>query len=167
MCRLVVCFLLGKDPVVTDVGERFIQLCIALGAFLVDVAALLFSWSLLIVWLALCLWGINWQKVWGVLARGAWLPAVLILIVTALVWSRIAPGDCSCLGFVTVGNFWWQLGYVGLLAAITLFCGWVQGYFGWQPVEIDLDAVAVPDTGHEHPVGTLHGHEAFHIDDHH
>src|SRR5262245_22577952 len=102
--------------------------------------------------LAWCLWGINWRKTWPFLARGAWAPVVLALLVSALVWSRIAPSDCNCLRIVTVPNFWWQLGYVSMLAAIALFCGWLQGYFGWQVPELQLDPpeVAHHDHGHGH-----------------
>jgi hypothetical protein len=75
---------------------------------------------------------------------------VLLIFSAALVWSRIAPSDCSCLGFVTVANFWWQLGGIGLLAALTLFCGWVQGYFGWAPAEIELEPAADAGHGHSH-----------------
>ena len=41
-------------------------------------------------------------------------------------------------------NFWWQLGEVSLLAAVTLLCGWLQGVFGWTPAEISLEPPA-PD----------------------
>src|SRR5206468_12679263 len=107
-------------------------------------------WLLLIGWAAWWLWGVNWKQAWAVLALGAWLPVLLLMIASALVWSQIAPSDCSCLGFVTVPNFWWQLGGVGLLAAITLFCGWVQGVFGWAPAEIDLEPPPTADDGQGH-----------------
>jgi hypothetical protein len=108
------------------------------------------NWLLLIAWLAWWLWGVNWKNVWPVLAEGAWLPVLLIMIVAALVWSEIAPSDCTCLGFVTVPNFWWQLGGVGLLAAITLLCGWLQAVFGWSPAEVSLAPTAAPVLEHEH-----------------
>ena len=82
-------------------------------------------------------------------AGGAWAPAVLLLVVAALIWSRLAPGPCNCLGFVTVPNFWWQLGEVGLIAALTLFCGWLQGVLGWTPREISLEPPAHAAV-HEH-----------------
>ena len=111
------------------------------------------SWLLLIPWLAWWLWGVNWNQAWSVLAQGAWLPVLLIMIASALVWSQIAPSDCTCLGFVTVANFWWQLGAVGLLAAATLLCGWLQGLFGWTPFQVNLEPPAEPaiDHGHAHP----------------
>jgi hypothetical protein len=108
------------------------------------------NWLLLIPWLAWWLWGVNWKNVWPVLAEGAWLPVLLIMIVTALVWSEIAPSDCGCLGFVTIPNFWWQLGGVGLLAAVTLLCGWLQTVFGWSPAEVSLEPTMAPALEHEH-----------------
>ena len=57
----------------------------------------------------------------------------------ALAWSQMVQADCKCLGFLTVPNFWWQLGELALLAAVALFCGWLQGLLGWTPAEIDLE----------------------------
>jgi hypothetical protein len=107
-------------------------------------------WLLLIPWFAWWLWGVNWQRAWAVLAEGAWLPVLLLMIVSALAWSQLAPSTCTCLPFVAVPNFWWQLGAVSLLVAITLLCGWLQGVFGWTPAEVSLEPP-------EEPVGE-HGH---------
>jgi hypothetical protein len=101
------------------------------------------------LWCAWWLWAVNWKKTWPVLARGAWVPVVLLMLVAAGVWSRLAPGPYSGLGVVTIPNFWWQLGGVGALAAAALFCGYLQGYFGWEPAEIDLELPA-PAHGHDH-----------------
>ena len=89
------------------------------------------------------------------LEQGAWLPLVLLILLSALVWSQMAPADCDCLGFVTVPNFWWQLGEMGLLVGLTLFCGWLQGYFGWYPAEVSLGP---PAPGHGHAHGNGHAH---------
>jgi len=43
----------------------------------------------------------------------------------------------------------WQLGGVGLLVAVTLLCGWLQGVFGWTPAEINLEPVEEAGAGHE------------------
>jgi hypothetical protein len=108
-------------------------------------------WLLLVPWLAWWLWGVNWNTVWPVLAEGAWLPVILLLLTGALVWSQIAPSDYTGLGVITVPNFWWQLGGVSLLAAITLFCGWLQGVFGWTPIAVSLEPpAATMDHGHGH-----------------
>src|SRR6266404_2784003 len=87
------------------------------------------------LWCVWWLWAVDWRKVWPILARGAWTPAVLLMVGSAYAWSRIAPGECGCLGFVTIPNFWWQFGDVCGLAALALICGWLQGYLGWAPHE--------------------------------
>ncbi|MCI0458022.1 MAG: hypothetical protein L0Z62_13745 [Gemmataceae bacterium] len=143
-----------------DLFATLWQLVVTLGTLIVAVLDLALRWSLVIAWVAWWLWAVNWRRAWAVLAEGAWIPVLLLMLVAALVWSRLAP--------TPVGNFWWQLGAVGLLAAVALFCGWLQGVFGWYPPEIDLEPPAVHSDeshGHEHPVGTLHGHEAFHADE--
>ncbi|HYT88812.1 MAG TPA: hypothetical protein VEL76_08900 [Gemmataceae bacterium] len=150
-----------------DILNALWQLVVALGTLTVGLLTLALRWSLLIVWIAWWLWGVNWQKAWPVLARGAWAPVVLLLVTAALVWSRLAPSSCDCLVLVTVPNFWWQLGAVGLLAAVALLCGWLQGVFGWTPAEIHLEppAVGADMHGHEHPVGTQHGHAVAHSEE--
>ena len=74
-----------------------------------------------------------------------------LLIVAALVWSRLQPAPCDCIG-VTVPNFWWQLGEVGLFISLALFCGWLQGLLHAAPPELSLDPPAhAPDAhGHHH-----------------
>ncbi len=150
-----------------DLLSALWQLGSSLGVLIVVVLALALRWSLLIAWVAWWLLGVNWRRGWAVLAQGAWVPVLLLMFVAALVWSRLAPAPCECLGLVSVPNFWWQLGEIGLLAALTLFCGWLQGVFGWAPAEISLEPPVHTDEshGHEHPVGTFHGHESFHANE--
>jgi hypothetical protein len=149
-----------------DLLANLWQLVVAFGTVLVNLLAIGLHWLLLIVWIAWWLWGVNWRRAWPVLATGAWVPVALLGIVAALVWSRLAPSTCDCLGFAVVANFWWQLGAIALLAAIALFCGWLQEVFGWAPQEVSFEVPAIDDThGHEHPVGTLHGHDAAHADE--
>lgn len=133
-----------------DIVDKLVQLVVILGGILGDLTQLGLHWSLLIAWLAWWLWGVNWRRVWPVLGQGAWLPVVLLMLVAALAWSRMFPSNCNCLGFITVLNFWWQLGAISLLVAVTLFCGWLQGSFGWTPAEIDLEPPASSGQGHEH-----------------
>jgi hypothetical protein len=137
---------------VNDYSQTLGQFFEDLGKLVSGPLQFLAHWLLVIVWIAWWLLGVNWSKVWPVLARGAWMPVVLVLIVAALVWSQIDPSSCSCLGFVNVPNFWWQLGAVLLLAAVTLACGWLQGAVGWTPTEIDLEPHAPPadHAGHGH-----------------
>jgi hypothetical protein len=143
---------LGKASVVVELSQTLAQLVAVLGKLIIELLALALHGALLIFWLAWSLWGINWKKVWPVLAQGAWAPGVLIVVLAALAWSRLVPSDCGCLGFMTVPNFWWQLGAVGLIVAVTLFCGWLQGVFHWEPAEINLEppAPAAVDHGHHH-----------------
>jgi hypothetical protein len=81
------------------------------------------------------------------------------MLISALTWSRLAPSDCRCLGFVTVGNFWWQLGEVSLFVAVAFLCGWLQGYYGWAPAEINLEPPAHADHGHGHGHDHAEHHE--------
>jgi hypothetical protein len=132
----------------------------SLGAMILGVIS---TWGLTFIlavgWIAWWLWGVNWKSVWPTLAHGAWAPLVLVIVVTALVWSQITPADCGCLGFVTIPNFWWQLGEVSLLAGLALFCGWLQGYFHWTPAPVEFEPAGHGhhDYGHGH-----HGHEHEH-----
>jgi hypothetical protein len=116
------------------------SLATVLGELFVFLGRLILSNLLIIVWIVWWLFGVNWTKVWPVLARGAWLPVVLLLLIIALVWSQLAPNE--------VANFWRQFGALSILTAIALFCGWLQGVLGWTPTEINLEP---PETsGHAH-----------------
>ena len=135
-----------------DFWQTLWQLIVLLGTLVGDLLRVAAGWSLLIVWVAWWLWGVNWKKAWPVLAQGGWVPLVLLMVLTALVWSQISASDFTSLELITVFNFWWQLGAVALLVAIALFCGWLQGVFGWAPAELSLDppAPAAHDHGHGH-----------------
>jgi hypothetical protein len=91
------------------------------------------------LWVVWWLWAVNWQRLWPVLARGAWAPAVLLLLMSTVVWSRLVPG-----------HFAWQLGMVAALACLALFCGWLQGRLHWTPREVSVEPPAVSDDGHGH-----------------
>jgi hypothetical protein len=134
-----------------DALENLFQI---IGKLLAEQQGLVLPALLLVAWVAWWLWAVNWKKAWPVLAAGGWVPLVLLMVVAALAWSRLAPSDCSCLGFVSVANFWWQLGEIGLFVAVALFCGWLQGHYGWTPAEVDLEPPAHEEHGH----GSAHGH---------
>ncbi|HVS37435.1 MAG TPA: hypothetical protein VMS17_17870 [Gemmataceae bacterium] len=102
----------------------------------------------LVVWVVVWLWAVNWKRMWPVLAQGAWAPAVLLIVMAAVVWSRLDPLPCSCLGAVTLPNFVWQLAALCGLAALALFCGWLQGRLGWHPAEISVEPPETADDGH-------------------
>jgi len=115
------------------------QLLLVLGRILEKLIQDALGWSLVIFWLALCLFGINWRKTWPVLAQGAWAPLVLAMVVVALAWSRMTP---------EAPEFWWKLLQVSLVAAASFFCGWLQGYFHWEPAEINLEPPTHAADGH-------------------
>src|SRR5262245_37608167 len=93
----------------------------------------------LAAWCAWWLWGVNWRKCWPALARGAWAPAALLAVVATMVWMRVQAMDYSLMGWATIPNGWWQAGAVAGLVAVALFCGWLQGHYGWTPPEIPVE----------------------------
>ena len=52
-------------------------------------------WALLILWIVIWTAAVNWNKLWPVLGKGAWVPLLLLCILSALVWSRLSPTDCG------------------------------------------------------------------------
>jgi hypothetical protein len=137
--------MLPRDPTILDTLVLLVQ---TFGTLVVQLAALGFHWVLWIVWAAWCLWAVNWKKTRHFLAAGAWAPAILLVILVALVWSRI---DADA--WLGLPNFWWQLGYVSLLAGLAMFCGWVQSVMHWTPHDINLEP---PAHGHGHDHGHAH-----------
>jgi hypothetical protein len=107
----------------------------------------------LVAWCAWWLGAVNWRKCWPALARGAWVPVLLLAVVAAMVWTKVQAADCHCLGSLTIPNGWWQAGAVAALAAVALFCGWLQEYFGWMPPEIPVEPAP-----HAHGHGHGRGH---------
>jgi hypothetical protein len=142
--------LLRRKEFAVDLWQSFWQIMVSVGVFVVDLLRLGVHWWLVVAWIAWWLVGVNWKKLWPVLAGGAWVPLVLLMFLGALAWSRMAPSECNCFGFVTIPNFWWQLGSVGLLVSLTFFCGRLQGIFGWTPEEVNLDPPAPTAHGHAH-----------------
>src|SRR5262245_49954068 len=135
------------------IRDTFLRLLSDLGTLAYELIALGWPYVLLLVWIAWWLWGVNWKRAWAFLGQGAWAPLLLLMVVSALAWSRIAPGSCLLLGFIPVPNFWCQLGYVGMLVALMFFCGWLQNVFQWAPADINLDPPPVAredDHGHGH-----------------
>ena len=131
----------------TAVEQFLATFAILVYQFLLLIGIVFQNGALLIVWVLWWLLAVNWNKVWPVLARGAWAPVVLLVFTSALVWSKLAPSKGTLFGAGTLPNFWWQLGDVCLLAALTLFCGWLQGVFGWAPAEVSLEP---PVPAHDH-----------------
>jgi hypothetical protein len=109
------------------------------------------------LWFVFCVKGINWRKMAPTLREGAWLPAVLLVVLVALVWSQASPQADPVFGVFP--NFSWQLGAVSMLGFLGLFAGWVQMRYRWMPMEI---AVEPPAHGH----GAGHGHGHAHANNH-
>ena len=109
-------------------------------------AVYVLPWLLWCVW---WLWGVNWRKAWPMLAEGGWAPVVLLMIMVSLAWTAIDARSYDCLGIATIPNGWWQLGAVCTLAALALFCGWLQGYFAWTPQEISVEPPPAAHDGHD------------------
>lgn len=135
--------------------QSFWELFTVLGNIVREVGDIALRHSLWIVWIAWWLWAVNWRKSWSVLREGGWAPLVLLVVLTATVWSAIAPGGCPSCG---LPNFWYQLVFVSGLVAVAFLCGWLQGVFGWTPEEIDLDppAHAHGHGQHDHAHGGHH-----------
>jgi len=108
-----------------------------------------------LLWMAFWFFAVDWRKVGPFLREGAWAPCVLLGLMAALAWSRIAPSDEYVLGGLRLANFWWQLGVVGLLMALALFCGWLQEQWRYEPPEIQIEP---PPAEHGHG----HGHDLAH-----
>src|SRR5215471_9162716 len=92
----------------------------------------------LLAWVLWWLLAVNWRKAWPMLAEGGWAPLVLLMLMSSMGWAMIDARTCNCLGFLSVPNGWWQLGFISMLAALALVCGWLQGYFAWTPAEISV-----------------------------
>jgi hypothetical protein len=103
-----------------------------------------------VVWVAWWLWAVNWKKLWMALAKGAWMPILLLAVIASLAWTQLQPSDCTCLGFTTMPNGCWQSMIVAAVLLSALFCGWLQDYFHWTPHDIRLEPAP---HGHGH-----HGH---------
>jgi hypothetical protein len=130
---------IAKGKSVNDLEILLVRLLTDFWSVLIILSRYVFPWFLAFAWFGWWLWGVSWQKTWPVLRQGGWVGAVLIMVIAALTWSQMAPSSCSFLGVITVPNFWWQLGSVGLIALLTFFCGWLQGVFGWGPAEVVLE----------------------------
>lgn len=99
-------------------------------------------------WCVWWLWGVNWHKLWTALAKGAWVPALLLAALAAMVWNQL-----QSLEWASVPSGWWQAAITIALLAVALFCGWLQGYFHWSPAEISVEPPAhtpAHDQGHAH-----------------
>ena len=118
--------------------------------WLTNLLRILLSWLPLALWIVWWLLAVNWRRGWVALAQGAWLAILLLMFLTALVWSYIDPSPLPFTGDGSISAFWWRLGCVGALTLTALFCGWLQGTLGWTPPEIELEPAEAHDDGHGH-----------------
>lgn len=128
-----------------QLGASFLTFAGNLATVLALVGRFLLPYLPVLLWCAWWLWCANWKKIWPALARGAWVPVVLLILVSALAWSRIFPDS-----YAGLPNFWWQLVACSLLALIALFCGFLQGQFAWTPAEVSFDPPAAEGGHHGH-----------------
>jgi len=123
----------------------FLSFLGSLATFLAAIGRTLLPWLPALAWCAWWLWCVNWKKAWPVLAGGGWVVVVLLVLVSALAWSRIFPGK-----YLGLPNFWWQLGTCSVLALLALFCGYLQGRLEWTPAEVSFDPPPPEDGHHAH-----------------
>jgi hypothetical protein len=136
---------------VPNVLQTFIALIVVLSYLVTQLLYLGLQYALLLTWLAWALFGIAWKRTWPVLAEGAWAPVVLLSILVALVWGSLSPSSVIFLGFLPLGSFWWKLGAIWLVLALTCFCGWLQGLLYWTPPAINIEPpTTAADHGHGH-----------------
>jgi hypothetical protein len=142
---------LGRD-IAFGVRERCSWVVVRLESAMPDLRHTFICAALLVIWVAWCLFAIDWRKLWPRLAEGGWAPLVLLTLMIAGVWSWMAPGTCNCLG-IPVPTFWWHVLATALIVGLGLFCGWLQMLMHWHPTEVELHPA--PAHGHDHG----HGHE--------
>jgi hypothetical protein len=131
-----------------DIATTLKDLAGNLGTLVYLLFLLATSLAFWILWIGVCLFAVNWKHLWPVLGRGGWTVVALLGVVAAYVWSRIDTSACEACG---LPSFWWQLGEVGLLIAIALFCGHLQGILRCGPPELSFDPPADHgDHGHGH-----------------
>ncbi len=102
-----------------------------------------------LLWCAFWLWAVNWKKAWPVLRQGGWAPLVLLIVMAAVVWSRIQRTDWPLFEGVTLPNFWWQFAGVLFLTALAFFSGWLQGVLHQTPFEVAVEPPPA-EPGHHH-----------------
>jgi hypothetical protein len=109
------------------------------------------------LWVAWCLCCVNWKKAWPVLAEGAWVGMILVMLLASLAWAKMEPSSYILFDTLFIPNFWWQLSCVITIALVALFCGWLQGLLGWTPLEVAVEPTDNHSAAHGH--GDSHDHE--------
>ncbi|MFL5244821.1 MAG: hypothetical protein ACJ8FY_22195 [Gemmataceae bacterium] len=112
------------------------------------------------LWAAWCLFCVNWKKTWPVLSQGAWTGVVLLIVIAASAWAAMEPRAFPLSQEWVIPNFWWQLLCVAAIAMFGLFCGWLQGVWGWTPMEIAIEPTREPQAGHVNAAHHGYDHSA-------
>lgn len=144
------------DLTTTPILGTLWQLASNLGTLAYELVQLAGGWSLWILWIVWWLFAVDWKKACKVMSTGGWVPFILLMILSSLVWSRISPSESSSFG---LPNFWHQLTCVSMLVGLAFLCGYLQGLFHWEPAELNFDP---PAHGHGHDDHHGHGHDHGH-----
>jgi hypothetical protein len=113
-------------------------------------AGIVFILLAAVAWCAWWLCCVDWKKLWAVLAAGAWAPALLLVLMGGAVWKVLDPRDLTWPGYY-IPALTWHVGATVGLAALAMFCGWLQALLGWAPPEFPV-----------HPAPAAHGHDHGH-----
>lgn len=82
------------------------------------------------LWMAYWYFLVDWKSLRPVLARGGWLPALVLGYFAALFWSRIVPGPCTFFGLFPLENFWGHLLVVYCIFLLAGISGLLQSSLG-------------------------------------
>jgi hypothetical protein len=118
---------------VADLAATFLQLLLLLSKLLGELAGLALPAAPLVGFVAWWLAATDWPKLWPALRRGGWLVGLLVVGLTALIWSAVDPRDAIVSADFRVRGFTWHLAASFGLAGLVLLCGWLQGALGWGP----------------------------------
>jgi hypothetical protein len=136
-----------------QVFHREVEIVSEFSDWLKNVCGVLLSLLPLALWIIWWLLAVNWKKAWVVLAQGAWIAVLLLMVLSALVWSHIDEDGLPVGGAGTISALWWRVACVCGLALLALFCGWLQGALNLTPTEIELEPAEALGDGHGN-----HGH---------
>ena len=135
-----------------ELWTSLVQFVLALWGLLSSLVVLALPLLPLVAWIAFWLLAVNWTKLRTVLTQGGWIGALLLALVTVLVWGVVSPppdGHHYLFG-LSVSNFTGKTVYVTILTCIALIAGSLQlsgCCSSWCCMEEDEPA----DEAHEHP----------------
>lgn len=101
------------------------------------------------LWMAFWFFAVDWKRLRAFLVEGAWMPVLLLVLMSGVVWGMINPNPCSFFG-VSIASPLWQICCSFALAAVALFSGWLQTISGFTPSEVPLEPAAEELEAHSH-----------------